>query len=766
MRGVMGAGKSTFIAENNLKQYTLSADEIRLMHQSPIMSDTGELAISGKNDSRVWKTLMNVLEDRMSRGELTVVDATHAKMEAINKYRKLVKQYRYRVIVVDFSDVPLDVLLERNNTREQYKKVPEMAILNSYERMQTEKVSGWVKVVKPHELKNEISYRMENLNQWKKIHHIGDVHGCYTALQEYLKDGLKEDELYIFVGDYLDRGIENYQTLIYLVSIMEKPNVIFIEGNHEHHINNWAHDLPINSKQFKEHTQKEIEEAFYYNVPKIVEEKNTLKRMLNKILGKKPEVYFETVLDNESLGKYKSEVRQFYRKLRQLLCYEYNGKTVLVTHGGLAKLPDELFDIATTEFIKGVGDYNLDIDDVWDKNETYIDGNGKKIINAYQIHGHRNIYRLPTKATDSSFNLEGQVEMGKNLRVVTLDDNGFEFIEVKNNVFNESIIKKSLMHNIQDISVEELLELLEGSDYIKAKNVCDNIYSYNFTKEAFNKKVWDELIVKARGLFINKETKKIVSRSYDKFFNIQEREETKINALAEGLVFPVKVYSKPNGYLGIIGYDEESDSLIVSSKSDAQKAHADYFNHIIVRKMSPETLAYLKEYIKLNNVSVTFEVIAPVFDPHIIEYKEDDLILLDIVDRTVQFNKKPYEDVKNLAKALQVKHKEHIVTHNDWVSFYNWYKSVLDDNTIEDEGFVIEDSKGFMTKLKLPYYNFWKQMRMYKDMICAKNDYKILGSKLYTPMHNRVLSWMRSKDVNYLKDNSIITIRNDFYKEN
>lgn len=49
---------------------------------------------------------------------------------------------------------------------------------------------------------------MPNLSKYKKIHHIGDLQGCYSVLKEYIKT-IKEDEFYIFLGDYINRGIEN-----------------------------------------------------------------------------------------------------------------------------------------------------------------------------------------------------------------------------------------------------------------------------------------------------------------------------------------------------------------------------------------------------------------------------------------------------------------------------------------------------------------------------------------------------------------------------
>ena len=57
---------------------------------------------------------------------------------------------------------------------------------------------------------------------------------------------------------------------------------------------------------------------------------------------------------------------------------------------------------ATTQFINGVGDYSDDID--------YEFANNTAGQNVVQIHGHRNMYRLPVVAADRSYNLEGQVE--------------------------------------------------------------------------------------------------------------------------------------------------------------------------------------------------------------------------------------------------------------------------------------------------------------------------------------------------------------------
>ena len=64
----------------------------------------------------------------------------------------------------------------------------------------------------------------------------------------------------------------------------------------------------------------------------------------------------------------------------------------------------------------------------------------------------------------------------------------------------------------------EIIEQLNNSPLIKKKYLNNGIVSYNFTREAFYKKQWNELTCRARGLFIDSETGKIIARSYDKFF--------------------------------------------------------------------------------------------------------------------------------------------------------------------------------------------------------------------------------------------------------
>ncbi len=318
LRGSASCGKSTWIEQHGLKPYTLSADDIRLLCQSPVMLSDGATGISQANDGIVWKTLFSILEIRMQRGDFTVIDATNSKTSEMNRYKEMCETYRYRIYCVDFTGIPIEEVKRRNAAREPFKKVPEAVIDNMYSRFRTQKIPSGIKVIGPDEL-DGVWTRLFDMSSYRKIHHIGDIHGCNTVLQKYLADngGLKDDEMYIFVGDYIDRGVENAEVVKFLLSIMNRNNVLMLEGNHERWLWLWANDCEGRSKEFELVTRPILEAS----------------------------------------GISKKDVRQLYRKFGQCAYYKYGEDIYLVTHAGLSTVPENLSFVATEQMIKGVGSY-------------------------------------------------------------------------------------------------------------------------------------------------------------------------------------------------------------------------------------------------------------------------------------------------------------------------------------------------------------------------------------------------------------------------
>lgn len=712
MRGAPGVGKSTFIKEHNLEQYKLCADDIRLLIQSPILNVEGGLSISQNNEKRVWELLFQLLEDRMQRGEFTIIDATNSKTEEMNKYKKIADKYRYRIYILDFTNVPIEITKQRNKQRISYKQVPDEVIDKMYSRFQTQKIPSGITIVKPEDFEHVISniYNIRDFSNYDKIHHIGDIHGCYTVLKEYLNDELQDNELYIFVGDYLDRGIENAEVLKFLLNIYRKPNVMLLTGNHEQHIYNFAHDLPSVSKEFEINTKPQL-----------------------------------VLADID-----KKETRKFYRKLGQFAYYKYYDKVVLVTHGGLSRIPENFVFISTEQLIKGVGNYK----DMLNVNESFVTNTHD---NYYQIHGHRNVSGSPIQINDRCYNLCGGCEFGGELRVVTLDKSGFNTVEIKNKVFKPVEKKESVL---DDITVENLVKIMRDNKLVQEKKF-GNISSFNFSRDAFYDKAWNDVTTKARGLFINTNTNIIAARSYDKFFNINEVEETKIINLQNNLQFPVTSYLKYNGFLGIVGLNGED--LLITSKSTIQGEYADNFKRILLNSI--KDIGLLRKIVDKNNLSLIFEVIDPINDPHIIKYDKEQVILLDAIYRNMTFSKLNYDELVILGNELGVHVKERCFIFDNWNELYTWMEEIKEIdykyNGQYIEGFVLEDSSGFMTKLKLAYYNNWKMLRGLKETYKRRGNAGRLGA-LTTPEQNLFFGFIKTLDKEQL-NLDIISLRDMFY---
>ena len=722
LRGSAGCGKSTWIEQNGLKPYTLSADDIRLLCQSPIMQVDGTEGISQSNDNLTWKTLFNLLETRMQKGEFTVIDATNSKTSEMNRYKEMCNTYRYRIYCVDFTDIPIEEVKRRNANREPLKRVPDEAIDKMYSRFATQKIPSGIKVIKPNEL-DTIWMKMFDLSEYKKVHHIGDIHGCNTALQKYLSDngGIKDDEFYIFTGDYIDRGLENADVVNFLISIKDKKNVLMLEGNHERWLWLYANDCVGKSKEFE--------------------------------LVTKPQ------LDDAKIDK--KDIRQLYRKFGQCAYYKYGDNVYLVTHAGLSTMPKNLSYVATDQMIRGVGNYN-DFEKIA---ETWLNTTPD---NFYQIHGHRNTKRVPIQVNDRVFNLEGRIEFGGELRCVQVDKEGIHTIEVQNEVFKTPEMQRE--QTVTSSSVADTIIALRSNRYIQEKKF-GNISSFNFTNKAFYDKVWDEQTTKARGLYLDTMKGKVAARAYDKFFNINERPETKFDMLQYKLQFPVTAYVKENGFLGIVSYNEYEDDLFVASKSTIDSQFAQWFKDMLYEKVSSDNLMKMKEFIKENNVSFVFECVDMKNDPHIIEYPESELFLLDIVRNDMEFSKYEYDQMVDIANQFGLTHKEKAFEIATWQEFYDWYYDILEEdyeyNGRKIEGFVIEDSVGYMTKLKLTYYNFWKFMRSISHE-AIRNGYIRKTSALTTPTANEFYAWVRKLHDVEDKDSipkDICTLRRLFYKD-
>ena len=71
---------------------------------------------------------------------------------------------------------------------------------------------------------------------------VGDIHGCLeklVTLMDKIPINYNQD-LLIFIGDYIDRGPSSFEVVRYLIELRNlKPDTVFIKGNHEDMLQNY-----------------------------------------------------------------------------------------------------------------------------------------------------------------------------------------------------------------------------------------------------------------------------------------------------------------------------------------------------------------------------------------------------------------------------------------------------------------------------------------------------------------------------------------------
>lgn len=343
----MGAGKSTFIKENKLEDFVLSSDELRIKMAGFDISESG-LVISSRKDRQVWQILHTMLETRMEMGLFTVVDAMHLHTRDFKKYKELADLYGYEIYVKRFN-VSLDELLQRNEQREVYKRIPTSVIVKKFEVFTNQVLPEYVTVINSVD---ELYPVPEGLDAYENIYCVGDIHNNADKLEIVYKE-IEENQnsLYIFTGDIFDRGEKPYETMLLVGKLLELSNVRFIQGNHERHVRNYVYGTNNYSNQFKNTT-------------------------LDKILEKTQDI---TILND------------LVNRLEEFIYFRFRGETCFICHAGVGALPENMLYLAGQNCEYGTGSYETEVDELWEKNMRGIT----------QIHGHRE-----TTSTEHSIRID------------------------------------------------------------------------------------------------------------------------------------------------------------------------------------------------------------------------------------------------------------------------------------------------------------------------------------------------------------------------
>ncbi|TDC11328.1 polynucleotide kinase-phosphatase [Nonomuraea longispora] len=242
--GVSGSGKSTFAARHFAPTQVISSDFCR------------GLVADDENDQSATPAAFDLLHHivgvRLSRGLLTVVDATNVQYAA---RRSLIDLARQHDVLADaiVLDVPEEVAIERNASRPDRDFGAGVVIRQRKDlRRSLGKISrdGFRKV---HVLRGLDEIEAATIGYEKAwsdkteltgpFDIIGDVHGCRSELETLLGElgWVRGPQGYahpggrtaVFVGDLVDRGPDTPGVLSLVMDMVEAGTAICVMGNHE-----------------------------------------------------------------------------------------------------------------------------------------------------------------------------------------------------------------------------------------------------------------------------------------------------------------------------------------------------------------------------------------------------------------------------------------------------------------------------------------------------------------------------------------------------
>ena len=153
MRGLPGAGKSTWLREHGAGDYVISLDEFRLMLSPPVRDKAGNLGINQKVPKQAWAMAYEALASRLAQNcGATFFDATFMNKRTLEEL--LTKVNGAEVIVIDFSGIPIATVKAQNRRRDgTIRFVPESVIDRMWETGQKMNLANYsVKVYAPGEV--------------------------------------------------------------------------------------------------------------------------------------------------------------------------------------------------------------------------------------------------------------------------------------------------------------------------------------------------------------------------------------------------------------------------------------------------------------------------------------------------------------------------------------------------------------------------------------------------------------------------------------
>lgn len=231
MRGTIGSGKSSLATKLDLDDYTVSNDKIRVMIGSRELTPSG-FRLPHSVNKQTYDIAHSLLEERMKRGEFTVVDAVNSDYNSCKYYIDLANKYRYEIAYYQM-ETSLKECLKINKNREYFKQVTKGKIVELYKKIDKSNLP----IRRIYDINKYIDeVKVFNLDNYKKVIIVGSLDGKFKNFEKILGD-IDSEIKYIFLGNYFNNidlcGDGSSYWLDRLIELSNRENVIMLESSRD-----------------------------------------------------------------------------------------------------------------------------------------------------------------------------------------------------------------------------------------------------------------------------------------------------------------------------------------------------------------------------------------------------------------------------------------------------------------------------------------------------------------------------------------------------
>lgn len=250
--GVSGAGKSTFCRRHFRPTEILSSDFYR-----SLVSDDENNQMATKD---AFEVLHLVARKRLSRGLMTVIDATNVRADARRPLLEMAREYHVQTEAV-ILDLPEETCIDRNQKRAN-RDVGSQVVRQHGEYLQRslpnlrEEGFRYIYHLVYEQVEDvvlrRVPLRCNRVHDHGPFDIIGDVHGCCDELEQLLRRlgyhpvhgavarpgpplryAHPEGRKVVFLGDLVDRGPRSADVLQLARNMMLDGTALCVPGNHD-----------------------------------------------------------------------------------------------------------------------------------------------------------------------------------------------------------------------------------------------------------------------------------------------------------------------------------------------------------------------------------------------------------------------------------------------------------------------------------------------------------------------------------------------------